>query len=284
MIKLLITDLDDTLYSWIGFFIPAFYDMVDELAAITGLDQDTILREYKVVHQKKGSVEYPYAALLLPSVLDTFPDYTREQLQEVLDPAFHRFNSARKRELRLFPHVKETLEQLCKNNIRIVAYTESAEENGYYRLKKLGIHSFFADICVSDSEFSKASGCAMPPKTKTAHGKKPNSGLLLQILREEHVEPYEAIYIGDSLTKDIYMAKKAGIASIHCKYPPRPDADELYQKLVAISSWTELDFKRELELKEECARENIHPDYVIHSFDEVIDIIESINKERHDGT
>lgn len=31
MIKLLITDLDDTLYSWIGFFIPAFYEMVDEL-------------------------------------------------------------------------------------------------------------------------------------------------------------------------------------------------------------------------------------------------------------
>ncbi len=32
MIKLLITDLDDTLYSWIGFFIPAFYEIVDELA------------------------------------------------------------------------------------------------------------------------------------------------------------------------------------------------------------------------------------------------------------
>lgn len=284
MIKLLITDLDDTLYSWIGFFIPAFYDMVDELAAITGLDRGTILREYKAVHQKKGSVEYPYAALLLPSILDAFPDYSREQLQEALDPAFHRFNSARKQELRLFPHVKETLEQLYKNNIRIVAYTESAEENGYYRLKKLGIYSFFADIYVSDSEFSKASDRAMPPKTKTAYGKKPNSGLLLQILREEHVKPDEAIYIGDSLTKDIYMAKKAGIASIHCKYPPRPDADELYQKLVAISSWTELDFKRELELKEECAREHIYPDYVIHSFDEITNIIESINKERHDGT
>lgn len=284
MIKLLITDLDDTLYSWIGFFIPAFYDMVDELAAITGLDQDTVLREYKAVHQKKGSVEYPYAALLLPSVLDAFPDYTREQLQEALDPAFHRFNAARKCKLHLFPYVKETLERLYKDNIRIVAYTESAEENGYYRLKKLGIDSFFADIYVSGSEFSKASGYAMPPKTKTAHGKKPSPSLLLQILREEHAAPDEAVYIGDSLTKDIYMAKKAGITSIHCQYPPQPDADELYQKLVAISSWTQPDFKREQELKEACARESIHPDYVIHSFDEVSDIIESINKERHNGT
>lgn len=37
MIKLVITDLDDTLYSWIGFFIPAFYDMVQELCLMQNL-------------------------------------------------------------------------------------------------------------------------------------------------------------------------------------------------------------------------------------------------------
>ena len=53
MIKLLITDLDDTLYSWLGFYIPAFYCMVEEVATITGTDQEQLLDEYKMIHQEK---------------------------------------------------------------------------------------------------------------------------------------------------------------------------------------------------------------------------------------
>lgn len=39
MIKLLISDLDDTLYDWTGFFVPAFYAMADEIARMTGIDE-----------------------------------------------------------------------------------------------------------------------------------------------------------------------------------------------------------------------------------------------------
>lgn len=38
--KLLITDLDDTLYSWINFFVLAFYEMVDALVNITGIGKN----------------------------------------------------------------------------------------------------------------------------------------------------------------------------------------------------------------------------------------------------
>ena len=41
--KVLITDLDDTLYDWLGFFIPSFYAMVDELVSITGIDKEILL-------------------------------------------------------------------------------------------------------------------------------------------------------------------------------------------------------------------------------------------------
>ena len=56
MIKLVITDLDDTLYSWIGFFIPAFYDMVQELSLLINVPQEKLLEEYKAIHQEVGSV------------------------------------------------------------------------------------------------------------------------------------------------------------------------------------------------------------------------------------
>ena len=68
MIKLLISDLDDTLYDWTGFFVPAFYAMADEIARMTGIDEKKLLNEYMAAHQRLGSVEYPYATLELPSI------------------------------------------------------------------------------------------------------------------------------------------------------------------------------------------------------------------------
>ena len=76
-----------------------------------------------------------------------------EQVKIELNPAFHKFNSTRKKLLKLYPGVEETLKFFYDNNIMVVAYTESAEENGFYRLKKLGIDAFFHSVYVSDSLF-----------------------------------------------------------------------------------------------------------------------------------
>lgn len=276
MIKLLITDLDDTLYSWLSFFIPAFYEMVDELSKILQKPEAELLQEYKQVHQEKGSVEYPYATLLLPSVRQKFPDYTKEQLMDVLNTAFHRFNSTRKKKLCLYPQVKETLEQLSKLGIIIVGYTESAEENGFYRLKKLSIDNFFRKVYVSNSQYERPDSFPSSPKTQIVHGKKPNPELLSQICKSEGALICEAIYVGDSLTKDIYMAKMAGITSVLCKYPKSDDADTLYQKLVAITNWTDKDFEYENRLKEQFKSQNITPDFTINSFWSLLSIISDL--------
>ena len=58
--KLLITDLDDTLYDWTGFFVPAFYAMVDEIVALTGLDRARLLHEYRETHQRLGRARLKY--------------------------------------------------------------------------------------------------------------------------------------------------------------------------------------------------------------------------------
>lgn len=274
MIKLLITDLDDTLYSWIGFFIPAFYGMVDELSHVLNEEKAVLLREYKQIHQQKGSVEYPYATLYLPSVINAYPGDTPEELLWKLDPVFHRFNSIRKKRLKLYPHVKETLTQISQLGIKIVGYTESAEENGFYRLQKLGIADLFQHVYVSDSQFERPDYLPSSEKTRVVHGKKPNPKLLKQICAQESVSVTEAAYIGDSITKDIYMAEVAGVASVLCKYPCDPQAaNDLYQKLVAISHWTDEDFQHEKEIKQICQRNNIRPDYTVDSFEQLIEII-----------
>ncbi|MBD5450602.1 MAG: HAD family hydrolase [Lachnospiraceae bacterium] len=276
MIKLVITDLDDTLYSWIGFFIPAFYDMMQELSLILDVPQNELIKEYKTIHQEVGSVEYPFATLKLPSVRKAYQGISDEQISIELNSAFHKFNATRKKLLKLYPEVDDTLRFFRHNNIIIVAYTESAEENGFYRLKKLGIDNFFKDVYVSDSLYKRPDTVFSSPKTHIVHGKKPNVDILKDICSGEKIDMREAVYIGDSLSKDMLMAKQAGVVSIWCDYP-KDDIAELYSKLVAISHWNEQDFKQEEKYKNEWKVNNYSPDYTIHSFGECKGIIAKIN-------
>lgn len=278
LIKLFITDLDDTLYSWIGFFIPAFYGMVEELSHILGKDKALLLDEYKHIHQEKGSLEYPYATISLPSVLNTYPNCPQEELYQKLDPAFHMFNSIRKKCLQLYPGVKETLTAISKLGIKIVGYTESAEENGFYRLRKLEIDNLFQCVYVSDSQFERPDSLPSSEKVQIVQGKKPNPELIRQICDQESISTNEAIYVGDSTTKDVYMAKMAGVTSVLCKYPcDAQTSAELYQKLVAVSHWTEADFQQEIKIKQICRDNNICADYTINSFGQLIAIIQELS-------
>lgn len=278
MIKLIITDLDDTLYSWIGFFIPAFYDMVQELSILINEPKEKLLQEYKAFHQKVGSVEYPFSTLHLPSVKKKYCGLTDEQVKVELNPAFHKFNSTRKKLLKLYPGVENTLKFFYDNDIIVVAYTESAEENGFYRLKKLGIDNYFKEVYVSDSLYKHINTIQSSPKTHIVHGKKPNAEVLKEICYEEKVSIYETVYIGDSLSKDMLMAKQAGITSIWCDFP-RENIGDLYSKLVAISHWKEEDFQREQQYKNEWKENGYTPDYTIHSFEECREILSQINKQ-----
>lgn len=278
MVKLVITDLDDTLYSWIGFFIPAFYDMVQELSLLIDVSKEELLKEYKTIHQEVGSVEYPFATLNLPSVKKKYCGMTNEQVKVELNSAFHKFNSTRKKLLKLYPGVEDTLKFFHDNNITIVAYTESAEENGFYHLKKLGIDNYFKEVYVSDSLFKRPDTIPSSPKTHIVHGRKPNVDILKEICCVEKINICEAVYIGDSLSKDMLMAKQAGITSIWCNFQ-RDGIQDLYSKLVDISHWKEQDFQLEQQYKNEWKINNYSPDYTIHTFGECREILSSLNKQ-----
>lgn len=271
MKKLLITDLDDTLYSWINFFVPAFYEMVDSLAGITGIDKTILLNEYKAVHQQYGNVEYPFATLKLPSIREKYGQYDDLELRKILNEAFHRFNSVRKYNLKLYPGVYETLNILCQKGIKIIGYTDSAEENGYYRLSKLGIENLFEKVYLSVSNYKNDTNKVKSDKVKFVQTKKPDPNTLLQICKAENVAADAAVYVGDSLTKDIYMAYCAKIDSIWMNGGKA--APEIYSKLVAISHWTQDDFEQEAEIKKRCSELHVCPTYEITDFREILSIV-----------
>lgn len=269
MHKLLITDLDDTLYDWSGFFVPAFYAMAEEIAGITGIAMDQLLHEYREVHQSLGTVEFPYATLRLPSIRACFTGMETAQMKEALRPAFMKFNGIRDSRLRLFPGVAETLEALAARGLTIIGYTESSQENGFYRLQKLGADRFFKRVYACESQFQSTYGSN--EKVRTVRTKKPNVDVLLDICRKEGRTPAEVAYVGDSLTKDMYMAKKAGVTALWARYP-REDTD-YYEKLCAITSWTQEDFEREERLRRHMEQADLKPDHILTSFSQLPGIL-----------
>jgi phosphoglycolate phosphatase len=98
--------------------------------------------------------------------------------------------------------------------------------------------------------------------------RKPDEAVLLEICMRERSAPEVTSYVGDSVARDVLMAKRAGVFAIWAAYGARHDT-VYYDKLVRISHWTPEDIEREGRLREEA--KSIRPDYVCHeSFSEIL--------------
>src|SRR5690242_15888713 len=133
--KLLITDLDNTLYDWVTFFALSFRAMVTSLVEITGIPEEVLLDEFKVVHRKYANSEYPFAVLELPSLRERYKGLSDLEVLREIDGALHRFNLTRKETLRLYEGVAETLAELNKLGVVVVGHTEAISVNAFGRLK-----------------------------------------------------------------------------------------------------------------------------------------------------
>jgi len=276
---LLVCDLDNTLYDWIGYFVPAFYAMVNEAVQIMRCDPNTLLDDLREVHRHHGDSEHPFALLETKTVRKRFRGLTLQEKLRVLDPAFHAFNSIRKRRLRLHTSVASTLRLLSERNISIVAHTESKLYGVVDRLRRLDIIDYFHKIyCRQRSSSSHPNpetarawleGFPMHKVVELSHQqRKPDETVLLEICMREQSNPELTSYIGDSVARDMLMAKRAGVFAIWAAYGAQYDT-LYYQKLVRISHWTSDDIARESRLREEAKL--IRPDYICHeSFSEIL--------------
>lgn len=277
--KLLITDLDNTLYDWVSFYSQSFSAMAEELSKEINVPLDILLSEYKVIHQRFGNSEKPFATLELPSVISYFGTNDKILLQKKLTRVFSAFSSKRNHTLKLYPTVRDTLNILRERGVKIVGHTESLEYNSLYRLYKLDVIDFFDHLYTIEDNHN------LHPNPKNAKvisvkddfiirlssaESKPNPKLLEHICLTENVDIKDAVYVGDSITKDISMAKSIGMKAVWARYG-RQFAPELWEILVRITHWTDKDVEREEQLKESFSR--VKPDYSINSFAEILDLM-----------
>lgn len=257
-VDLAVFDLDNTLYDWYASFLPAFYSMVDVATSILSCDRELLLDQLRFVHVTHHDVEHPYSLLETPIV----QQYLGKNAREVLDPAFYAFNKARKDNLRLFPDVRKTLNELERRGIKLVAFTDSSYFAALRRIRQLELVDVFRHVfcrAKSNSRFADQSFVTEPDDRLRsitielpANEAKPDPRVLLDIARAEKLATSSMAYIGDSISKDILMAKKAGCIAIWARYGVRHDP-VMYERLVRISHWTEEDIRREKNFAAEAA-------------------------------
>jgi FMN phosphatase YigB (HAD superfamily) len=279
--KLLVCDLDNTLYDWVAYFVSSFYAMVDQVVQITGCDRNMLLDDFRLVHQKHHDSEHPFALLETNTIKNIYKDDDWTTIARKVDPALHAFNSARKQNLQIHPGVRETLTILRQKGIKLVAHTESKLYGAVDRLDRLGLFEFFSRIycrerSVSLHPFNRDSNdwlrrFPMEKITELSfHQIKPNPTILLEICAAEEVPPREAVYVGDSIARDVLMARRANVYAIWAAYGAehRP---AMYEALVRISHWTMEEVERERLLREEA--KSIKPDFIAHrEFSEVLNV------------
>jgi len=275
-ISLVITDLDNTLYDWVSFYVPALYEMARVASEILGVEQDLLLDDLQAVHRKYENSEQPFALLEAACVQDQMASLSREELVDHLDPAFYAFNRVRKEELVLYDGVVETLNTIRISGAIIVAHTEARVPNSLFRVKTLGLDSVIEKLYAPKGQGpSHPSG--LDPKyvelerrlvsLLPAEHRKPDPDVIQDICNDFGVAPERTLYVGDSLSRDIWMANQAKSHSAWAHYGTIFDAEN-WTKLVRVTHWTEQDVQREKLLKDRAT--TAKPDVELTTFEELL--------------
>jgi len=251
-VRLLVLDLDNTLYDWVTFFVLSFRDMLNVASDDLGVSVDQLAAELKVVHQRHHNSEHPFALLETDTVQRRFGHLSRHEQAEAMDDAFHAFNSKRKETLQLYPGVKSTLSVVRERGAVVVGHTEATVPNALFRLRFLEVADSLRKLYAvrpsgdghpNPKRPKQRGGHALPVRFLAQKERKPDPRVLLDICSDFGIAPSETLYVGDSISRDIGMAVEAGTRSAWAKYGTDYDRS-LWSELVRVTHWTEVDVRR----------------------------------------
>jgi FMN phosphatase YigB (HAD superfamily) len=267
--KVLITDLDNTLFDWVDLWYVCFAPMMQTIAEIAQIDVEVLKLHIKAIHQKHGTSEYSFLLEELRPVIA--PSLSEQQLMERFAPAVYVFRENRRKHLALYPAVADTLLKVRGAGARLIAYTESMGFYSNYRLRRLGLDGVFHEVfSPQDHEIPKDMTLEQIRKYPAEHYQlkftkhsytpkgslKPDPAVLRAIIRKVASDPKDCVYVGDSLFKDVRMAKEVGVTDIWAKYGQAQHKSE-YTLLREVTHWTVQDVEREKKLREHHAEPSV---------------------------
>ncbi len=290
-IRLVVTDMDNTLYSWIDYIVPAVEAMVDAVQLATGAPRLKVVQSLKAVYTRYESNEYPFA-LQESSLFHEFPEFgSFDKL--VIEPARMAFSAARRKYLRPYKGVVETLAALREKKVIVVALTDAPRNPAEQRVKRMGLDQHLAALYTMPG-FQFPAGpdgeALVAPDILQRHEKgeyraacpaielprdweKPNPAGLRKILSTYGLTPSEVLVVGDSVKKDIAVAREVGCHDAWAEYGTYVSL-EYRERLDIISS--NAITRRHAAHVFETGKQAIEPSRALSNFGQVLELVDAL--------
>ncbi len=287
-VRLVVTDMDNTLYSWIDYIVPAVETMVDAVMLATGYSRLKVVQSLKAVYSKYESNEYPFA-LQESSLFADFPEFgSFDKL--VIEPARMAFGEARRKYLKPYKTVVDTLVALKARKIPVVALTDAPRNPAEQRVKRMKLDEHLTalytlpgfhfpanaegaklvapDILQKEERGEYRALCPVIELPRDFEKPKPDG--FLQICRTYDVEPKHVLFIGDSLKKDVALAKEVGAIDCWAEYGTYVSLE--YRERLDIISAAAITRRHAASVYE--ASSPVVPTHALSNFSRILDIID----------
>jgi len=260
-VTLVILDVDDTLFDWLGMWSTSFSIVLDGLTRTSTqsrAEQIAILRQFHVA-ARTSEREF------------TTDDHRALNIceQEFRDLIEMHERSTTKLTIP-FDGVLTTIISLKAMGVRVVAHTDTPRQIAEDRFVKLGfdgiVDALFATQGNDVTTFRRSRLTATKSAIFSSPYLKPDPRNVLAIMDHYSVCPADCIYVGDSKTKDMPMARAAGVRDVFAAYGCQRSSDA-YSLLRSVSHWTDEDIAHEQTLLRSEAT------YSIASFPHLISVL-----------
>jgi len=231
MIRAVVTDLDNTLYSWVNYIVPALEAMVTSLCATTGYPRIRVVQSLKEVYERVGTNDYAFA-IQESSIFREFHTDFDSFNALVIGPAKEAFAHARRKYLELYPGAREGLDGLRERGIKVVGLTDSPRNSAEARVRALQLDQKLDALYTLpayplpqwvDERIRRREGeghyrLGIPVVELTPDCEKPSGSGLKRVLQDLGLRPEEALVVGDNRAKDGGTARAAGCAWAWAEY------------------------------------------------------------------
>jgi FMN phosphatase YigB (HAD superfamily) len=262
---LLVLDMDNTLYDWRAHFCSVFVPAVAALSDLICESTVALKRQFRTIHKDEGHREWASAIRRLPSVT-TWARGNPKRTAQVDDLVLH-FVEVGRSSLQAYCGVEETLTRIAGAGWVVVVFTESPALDATERLRGMNIlnkvDAVYGTSRSNDATPLDAAVVHLPRFTK------PAPEVLRSIVRRHQATPGTAIYVGDSLTRDVPMAQKSGVTGVWARYGAV--VEPRHRHIISeVSCWAAEKVDREL--GPQSAGEYRAP-FAIESFPEIIQVL-----------
>lgn len=196
MIRAVIFDLDNTLVDFMRVKRAAVAGAADAMID-AGLEssREEVQKRIFNMYDKEGIEDQRVFDKMLEKEYGSI-DY------RILAAGILGYRRAKEGQMVLYPHVRQTLTELTRMNIRLAIVSDAPRMSAWMRLVSLGLDSFFERVVAFDDTGKK----------------KPDPAPFQLALSRLETKPEEAIMIGDWAEKDMVGARALGMKTVFARY------------------------------------------------------------------